>query len=883
MVYTPYINTPYLETGDRIVLSNTNHAKHNYTYEPDDAQDNASVIKTVYTANSPTVSGVSKNNLYSVVTSKHHYDVTSVNTSLTENGDIVIDVVLDYSPENEDLSFEVKVADDVPDELLPQAAVVKVLYWSTKTNSWEFITEHKNTDGDIKPGVRVDIDRETRKGNGLHHVWLNEILEDNTVQACGYRIVVTALVYPDGNIVSVNQDVLSNLTKNNTDIYTVTFGDISQGKLYGSLNGAYFEDKTQNGVLDAVITADAYDVIFDAQGGTVNGYNKQIVSNQYKVPTFNAYVPVRNGGYVFEGWYKDSACTIPAVEAEYLKSDITLYAKWKEPLTVEGIITVGATYEQLNEDSSVSIQKIPETEWAKTVLVILQQMNPNGYTETVMQKTVELDYTNNNYYNGDRIVGFAEYSFGEIPDMGLNYRIQVLLPNYHPTFQNEDESLNDILNYPSYNHTDYTAVFGDTEPTVATVNVHTHFSPEEFALEYSVNAEKIGEGFRPQKTEILITCDDYHSGATPSEWSVISQMVFENKYIGDYIDITNGKGNGSNYVWIRRPDGVSIYEYGIRLKDVVLADGTTAEFSDSLPFTVEYKAPAYHTANGQSDELIATLSPKTYSINYVTNGGTLNGDYPTKHIWSYETSISGITPTFEGFKFDGWYLDKALTQPAGDYINASVASDTTLYAKWIQVMDKVDLIVTINHNQLNNESGLASNYNKTLYTQLTYANRNIPAEEQIFIDMPNHAKNYPNGQWHTHGDKVKKDIFEVPSFYTHLSSEYDYGVNVMLEGYYVSEKNVEKTTQPDGSTLHTVNITLQYNPDLFDLSFYVSMADNVPKEAYPESAEVKVTAWYNDPAADTDWEWIRITQHEFTTITVNIDPETGYGEGTYPV
>ena len=350
-----------------------------------------------------------------------------------------------------------------------------------------------------------------------------------------------------------------------------------------------------------------------------------------------------------------------------------------------------------------------------------------------------------------------------------------------------------------------------------------------------------------------------------------------------HIEIKDGKGSGSDKVWIRRPDGVSIYEYGIRIKDVVLADGTSVQFNESLPFTVEYQDPAYYTANGQSKELIATLKPKTYGINYVTNGGTLSGDYPTEHTWSYETSIAGIVPKFTGFKFDGWYLDKDLTILADDFIAASVSADTTLYAKWIQVMDVVDLIVTINHNQLNNQSGLASNYNKTLFAQLTYADRNIASDEQVFIDMQGYEREYPNGQWHTHGDNVKVDIFDVPKFYTHLSSEYDYGVNVRLEGYYVAEKKVEKIDQPDGSTLHKVYVTLQYNPDLFDLKFYVDMADDVPIAAYPESAEVKVTTWYDDPAIGVNWDWFRITQHESTTITVNIDPETGSGTGTYPV
>ena len=94
---------------------------------------------------------------------------------------------------NQDLKFEVKVADDVPEELIPQAAIVKVVYWSVENNKWAIVTEHDNINGERKPGIRVDIDKETRKASGEHHVWVNELLKDGSLQPYGYRIIITAL------------------------------------------------------------------------------------------------------------------------------------------------------------------------------------------------------------------------------------------------------------------------------------------------------------------------------------------------------------------------------------------------------------------------------------------------------------------------------------------------------------------------------------------------------------------------------------------------------------------------------------------------------------------------------------------------------------------
>ena len=77
------------------------------------------------------------------------------------------------------------------------------------------------------------------------------------------------------------------------------------------------------------ITIDLHDVTFDAMGGTVNGYDKQLVKDQYKIPAFSGYVPTRDGGYIFAGWYSDAEFTtkVEAVDTASA-TDLTLYAKF---------------------------------------------------------------------------------------------------------------------------------------------------------------------------------------------------------------------------------------------------------------------------------------------------------------------------------------------------------------------------------------------------------------------------------------------------------------------------------------------------------------------------------------------------------------------------
>ena len=110
------------------------------------------------------------------------------------------------------------------------------------------------------------------------------------------------LCYSIGDISATTTDVAWS-----DQVYTATMNGVEDGKKYGQLNGAYFSDATndQVGTLQAVITMDLHDVTFDAMGGKVNGQAAQLVEDQYKVPGFKDYVPTREGGYLFAGWYKD--------------------------------------------------------------------------------------------------------------------------------------------------------------------------------------------------------------------------------------------------------------------------------------------------------------------------------------------------------------------------------------------------------------------------------------------------------------------------------------------------------------------------------------------------------------------------------------------------
>ncbi len=877
------------------------------------------IVKSDWYTNGTTVQDVTTvtyPSLYTLLDVTHEYNANvflssyevinrTVTSQTDADGNITYDVVvtLQFRPKQYNLQYAV-VEHIENDTLVPTATDIKVLTWynpsyenagAPNQTMWYPIIQH------VHSSLDVLFDSTDANGNqigyGEYSVWGWE--DEDEQLPYYYRIGTVGFTLADGTeLTATTEDGIHFVSVATADgkypagAYTAVLELNGGDKPAGTdLDGAYFDvNGNQNGTLTLVIEAHPYTVTLDPNGGLLNDTtDSTVLADQFIVPAINNYVPTRNDAYVFDKWVlldengNQTAQTVTTGDA--LTRDIALLATWKEPLTVEGLVTVGATYEQLNEDGSYSVQWIYEEDRPKTATILLQKIDPNGYTVTVHSKILNLDYTAEEYYYlGVRPVGVATYAFENIPDDGTVYRIQMLLPNYISFFQNEPASLKKPLDYPTYTQHDYRVVWGETAPAIGTANIHNHFEPEEFELLYSVDASAIGEGFRPDSAEILITADGVPSGYVPSEWEVISQMIINGDYIGDDVALNeNGIGNGSDHVWISSIDGVTYYQYGIRLYKLT-TDDTTVEYTTDLPFTVTYDAPAHYHYGAQSEELKATLTPNTYAIHYELNGGTAANGYPTEHTWSYKTALNLTDPTFSGFVFDGWYLDADFTIEAPAAIAADVAEETTLYAKWVQAMDVVDLTVIVCHNQEDNPDGLAGNYNKTLYTQLTADLRaNEGQIDRVFADVDGYAKTYPNGVWHTHGDMVKQDIFQIPAYYTNLSAEYDYAVNVSLDGYYVTSKDVTKTAQPDGSTLHKVVIELQYDPELLNLDFYVRIDNSVAASQLPVSAEVKVTCWYDSPSATVDWQWFRISQHDATTVTVTIDSTTRIGHGTYPV
>lgn len=676
-------DSPYLETGDTLTLNETNHEGFEHDEE-------ANV--TVYTAEGVTYTDMPGGEVeYAVVTSKSGYD-TTVTPKQDADGNWIIDVVMTYNPTNFDLAFTVEVDENVPEQYVPDAAIVKVTFWSTDRNQWEIITQQE---GNL-PGVRVDIDPDTRSGSGSYPVWKYESAGSNPY---GYRIQVTAFVYPDGTIVPVSETPVKKDEAWTDNVYTATVDPVNGGAKYGDLYGAYYDkaSDSQKGTLNAVITMDLHDVTFDAQGGKVNGKDSQTVEDQYKIPAFKNYVPTREGGYTFGGWYEDAACTKAASEGKDLIKDITLYAKWIAPLTISGTVTISGTYMQ--NGKKVSVHDIDR---AVEAVVVLQEIR-NGTAFDIDSQTVSFGSYSDS--------GSADYSFTGIPNEGKNYQIHVLELNYVTTYDNERDADS------KYTSGEYAAVFGGDN--VADVDAYLEFEAPAYDQKMNVDATQISENFRP--TDVLSEVM-YRDTGDNHPFQRISQH--DVTPFGVKIELDTGKGSGSQSIWKWHTNG-ALYDYQMNISKlygnvpgVFSSEGT--EFnSDTAPYYIIYDAPVYWDAssNSPSGEMQATLVPKQYLISFDLNAGgdTVTGMdsfklsyndeageevatdiYGVLHTWSFDTAITAV-PQREGYVFKGWKADVETAYVDGK-ISADVHREVVLTAQWSRDCYTVTTVTTTGGN-----------------------------------------------------------------------------------------------------------------------------------------------------------------------------------------
>ena len=658
--------------------------------------------RTTYVAAEPTLVNVAKDAQYTFTTTKSGYELVSVTSETDENGDLQLYAELIFDPNDFDFFFEVELDEaskKVADELKPAAVNVKVTSWydtphdedygqsdSDETVAWYTITQQRYT------YERIALD-EDGYGCGTFPVW---IATTDTDTSYSYRIEVVSYETADGTIIpAIDKDgehivYQTELNRYSAEV-TVSGGKDPDTTDDNTLTGAYYDGSAQVGTVKAVVTIEVFDVTFNPNGGVLNDSTENTVLNyQRGIPTLTNYIPTREGGYVFDGWYladeNGEMTDEVAVSDTIIFADTTLVAKWKEPLTVKGTLAIAGTYIITDELGMPMVMEIYEHDRASSATVLLQRIDANGYAETVATTTVSVTYEDG--------YGIGTYEFDEIEDNGHTYRVKVVSANYHTHYLNETSGA-DVTDYSAYKEDTeddmYLAEFGGD--TTAEVNIYLHFEPHDFILNYSIDASSVGEGFRPTAAEVLVLCDTGEH-IDPQHWDVISQMIVGGEYVGNDEKLTDGEGEGEETVWQIKPDGVTPYDYSIRIDSLTFDESVDVS---SLPYAIYYNGSARYSeitdeVYGQTQLLTATIVPRMYTVTFeigdipegVTVSGmdsyvTVNNTLEDTYYWSYGKAVTA-TPAAEGYTFLGWCDEDGERVTS---VSAASAGDVTLTANWI--------------------------------------------------------------------------------------------------------------------------------------------------------------------------------------------------------
>lgn len=110
------------------------------------------------------------------------------------------------------------------------------------------------------------------------------------------------------------------------------------------------------------------------------------------------------------------------------------------------------------------------------------------------------------------------------------------------------------------------------------------------------------------------------------------------------------------------------------------------------PKTINTYSCLIRVAPGLTSQGVYTLDElaQLYTITYKLNEGTFDpttSAVPTSY--NAYTSFKLPEPTREGYEFVGWYTDETYDTPASNDGTYKISTDTTLYAKWVEVVSGI--------------------------------------------------------------------------------------------------------------------------------------------------------------------------------------------------
>lgn len=380
-------------------------------------------------------------------------------------------------------------------------------------------------------------------------------------------------------------------------------------------------------------------VTFDVQGGSVVA---GITADCGKVMTAPSSPSL--DGYVFKGWFKDSAGTTGwNFASDTVEGNVTLYAKWEEGLPGPEVPLELWSWTQINRVAMLGL--------GESYFDVGETKNDVVNGETL---TFQI-YGFNHDKLADGTSNKTNITFGLKNLMAAQKRMAPSNTNYYGWEGSEIRGWTNGIT-TTFAGTSYltgttslqSQLPSDLKPIIKSVKKYTSGGFNNLALVTST--DKL---FLFSEKEVNGTYGMSLAGEG-DQYQVFISSSSQVKYL------SNGSG-GSAWWWLRSP--LSSGDYGYR---IITNEGVIGNYLAASDLGVNFGFA------------IGNAPTNTYPVTYNANGGSAvsNGTGTLNQLITAPTA-----PTKTNMTFGGWYKDAGLTQK-WDFTTDKITGATTLYAKW---------------------------------------------------------------------------------------------------------------------------------------------------------------------------------------------------------
>ena len=422
-------------------------------------------------------------------------------------------------------------------------------------------------------------------------------------------------------------------------------------------------DKTENCTLYAQWQeAPDCTVTFDPNGGTLTGAATS--SEQQNAPIAQPADPTRTG-HTFTGWYKDSACTQRWDFDDWVTGDMTLYAGWRaNSYTITFDTAGGSAINPITQDYGTTINApAAPTKTGYTFTGWEPELPPTMPAENI---SVTAQWSINQY-----TISFDSAGGSAIAPITQDYGTAINAPAA-PT-------------KTGYTFTGWDKTIPSTMPA-GDMTITAQWSINQYTLSFDIaGGSAIDPITQDYGTTINAPADPTKTGYTFIGWSpelpatmpAHNMTVTAQWRINSYTVTLDPNGGRVS------PDALSVTyltPYGslpTPVRSDYRFDGWYLGDDKIEPQTVMSQAAPHTLTARWTFQPSAVVGPSRDTLTLETNGGSPIA--PIHAARGTTLELSALHTEKSGFRFTGWYLDKALTLPV---TSLRLDGDQTVYAGW---------------------------------------------------------------------------------------------------------------------------------------------------------------------------------------------------------